>query len=212
MIRRSRFLAAATCLVAVPALAQNAEMPTSMLDEARIVAFVQGIAEDIRPAIESQDVAWIRQWTQDTIADTAVFMVSSEVYRDGERTVFTVANLDKQDLLELQTLALSSMTGQGGGALRDIAFEIDVVSVDPIGPNAAAVETRITESATLPAPTENAAASATTQDVDATGSVAGARFESTSTCHHIVQTTIEGDTLQIGMTTCQSELTMSQAQ
>ncbi|WP_349370212.1 hypothetical protein [Salinarimonas sp.] len=201
----------AALLLAGPAAAQD---QMQMLGEDQVRDFLSGLSEDVRQAVETRDAQQIRQWTQETIADGAVFMVSSEVYRDDERTAFSVANLDKEDLLALQGFGLSSMMDQGGPQLQDVSWEIEVEEVRPIGPNAATVATRITESATIAAPDGQAMAQAgetqagQAQDVQATGAIRGARFESTSDCHHLIQRAPDGERLQIGMTTCQSRIDM----
>lgn len=194
----------AALLVAGPAAAQD---QAGMLGEDQVRAFLTGLSEEVRQAIEARDPAQIRQWTQDTIADGAVFTISSEVYRDDARQAFTVVNLTKEDMLAFQGMALSSMMSQGGPQLQDVSFEVEVESVDPIGPNAATATTRITEAATLAAPEGQAAAQAG-EDVQATGSIQGARFEATSTCHHLIQRMDGGDALQIGLSTCQSRTDM----
>lgn len=200
----------AALLLAGPAAAQDQQM----LGEDQVRDFLSGLSEDVRQAIETRDAQQIRQWTQETIADGAVFMVSSEIYRDDERTAFSVANLDKEDLVAFQGMGLSAMMDQSGPQLQDVSWDIDVQEVQPIGPNAATVATRITESATIAAPEGQAMAGAgetqagQAQDVQATGAVQAARFESTSDCHHLIQRAPDGDRLQIGMTTCQSRIDM----
>lgn len=196
----------AALLLAGPATAQD---PSPMLGEDQVREFLGGLSEDVRQAVEARDAQQIRQWTQETIADGAVFMVSSEVYRDDARKAFTVASLDKEDMLAFQGMGLSALMDQGGPQLQDVSFEIEVRDVQPIGPNAATATTRITESATIAAPEGEAMAQADqAQDVEATGAIQGARFESSSDCHHLIQRAPEGDRLQIGMTTCQSRVDM----
>jgi hypothetical protein len=197
----------AALLAAGPASAQD---QMQRLGEDQVREFLTGLSEEVQTAIEARDPARIRQWTQDTIADGAVFMVASEVYRGDERQAFSVVNLTKEDMLAFQGMALSSMMSQGGPQLQDVSFRVEVENVDPIGPNAATATTRITESATIAAPQGQAMARPADQAhaVEATGALQGARFEATSTCRHLIQRAEAADALQIGLTTCQSRTDM----
>jgi hypothetical protein len=113
--------------------------------------FMQRAERDINQIKQSGSLDRLRQWSEDTIADGAVFTGTREFNVDGQRKVFVNATLTKQDIMRLARLAMGTMS-EFNEPQRGFNFNIQVLNVQPIGDSAALVKTRITESETIGGP------------------------------------------------------------
>lgn len=110
--------------------------------------YIQRLQQDISQIMQSGNVNRLRQWTQNNVADGAVFSGTRAIWADDQRKAFVSATLDKQDLLWLQRFALSSMP-DFANRLEDYNLSIEVTNIQPIGDSAALVTTQISESGSL---------------------------------------------------------------
>jgi len=114
--------------------------------------FMQRVERDVNQIMQSGNLDRLRQWTQATVADGAVFSGTREFFADGQRKLFASATMTKQDLLRLEQFAMGSMSSEFSGPQQDYNFHIQVLNVQPIGDSAALVKTRVTESKTIGGP------------------------------------------------------------
>src|SRR5262245_37057293 len=112
---------------------------------------MQPVERDINQVMQSGNFDRLRQWTQSNIADGAVFSGTREFYVDGQRKLSVNATLTKQDIMRLERLAMGSMP-EFSDLQQDSNFNIQVLSVQPIGDSAALVKTRVTENKTIGGP------------------------------------------------------------
>lgn len=167
--------------------------------------FLAAAEQDLTQAVRAGDYERLLDWTENNLAEGAIFSMSQEFYVGDERKGFAVTSLDKQDMLRLGRVAVGAMSGMPDRAVRDYALDIEVVNVDPIGPNAATVTTRIAESGKLALP--RGAASGDTASAAAAEPAAGGdsiEIEATARCIHLVQRGEAADQLMIGLTTCEA--------
>src|SRR5262245_59409201 len=130
---------------------QQEQLGQSQLSSREVRQFMQRVERDINQILQSGNLDRLRQWTQSNIADGAVFSGTREFYVDGQRKLSVNATLTKQDIMRLQRLAMGSMP-EFSDLQQDSNFNIQVLSVQPIGDSAALVKTRVTESRTIGGP------------------------------------------------------------
>src|SRR5262249_6750793 len=113
--------------------------------------FMQRVERDINQIMQSGNLDRLRQWTQNNIADGAVFTGTREFFADGQRKLFVSANLTKQDMLRLERFVLGSMS-EFSDLHQNFNLNIQVLNVQPIGDSSALVKTRVTETSTIENP------------------------------------------------------------
>ena len=127
---------------------QQQQQDQSQLSSRDVRQFMQRVERDINQIMQSGNFDRLRQWTQSNIADGAVFSGTREFYVDGQRKLSVNATLTKQDIMRLERLAMGSMP-EFSDLQQDSNFNIQVLSVQPIGDSAALVKTRVTENKTI---------------------------------------------------------------
>jgi hypothetical protein len=193
---KGAFLCAAAAGVLLAAGQAGAQQARRDLSEQEVKGFFERMERDVTQAVRSGDPARVLGWVRDHVADGATFRVTQEIHAGDERKGFGVLALDKQDMLRFGRAALGAMSDPQGTGLRDYALDVEVMRVDPIGPNAATARTRFIESGRL-GPAGGAGGQ------QRPGAEA-ARFEVTARCDHLIRRDASGDRLLIGMTMCEA--------
>jgi len=134
-----------------PQQQQQDQLGQSQLSGREARQFMQRVERDVNQILQSGNLDRLRQWTQGNIADGAVFSGTREFYVDGQRKLSVNATLTKQDIMRLERLAMGSLS-ELSDLQQDSNFNIQVLSVQPIGDSAALVKTRVTESRTIGGP------------------------------------------------------------
>jgi len=194
--------------------------------------FMQRVERDVTQIMQSGNLDRLRQWTQATIADGAVFTGTREFNADGQRKVFMSATLTKQDIMRLARLAMGTMS-EFSELQQDFNFNIQVLNVQPIGDSAALVKTRVTESQTIGGPRTTGTArfgqrqqfddrqdqftqGAGDRDADdqftrrqrgqqQRGQQQSAQLETQAMCTHLLKRSDDGGRIQVAMQTCDAE-------
>jgi hypothetical protein len=190
--------------------------------------FMQRVERDVNQIMQSGNLDRLRQWTQATIADGAVFTGTREFSADGQRKVFMSATLTKQDIMRLARLAMGTMS-EFSELQQDFNFNIQVLNVQPIGDSAALVKTRVTESQTIGGPRTTGTArfgdrqdqftqGAGERDADdqltrrqrgqqfgQRGQQQAAQLETQAMCTHLLKRSDDGGRIQVAMQTCDAE-------
>ncbi len=143
---------AALLLAAAGAQAQTQQPSQSQtpsqeqqLSEQEVQDFLDDAQESMTEAVNSGDFGKILEWTQNSIADGAVFNAGMELYAGDERKGFTSLTLTKDDMVRLGGISAGILSGLQRGAIEDYSLEIEMTDFTPIGPNAAMVRTEIVE-------------------------------------------------------------------
>ncbi len=191
---RRAFLGAATTGFLVATGHAHAQQDLSAQEVER---FLESAEQDVTQAVQAGEYARLLDWTKGHLADAATFLLSQEFYVGDERKGFAVMSLDKQDMLRLGRVAVGVMSDMPAQAVQDYALDIEVIKVDPIGPNAAKATTRITESGKFALPGEEDAQQPRPQPIE---------IEATAQCHHLIQRDRDADQLVMGMTACQARM------
>jgi hypothetical protein len=209
---------------------QQQDQAGAQLSNREARQFMQRVERDVNQIMQSGNLDRLRQWTQTTIADGAVFSGTREFNADGQRKVFMSATLTKQDIVRLARLALGTMS-EFSDLQQDFNFNIQVLNVQPIGDSAALVKTRVTESQTIGGArtTGTARFGQDRQDQftqgagerDADDQVSrrqrgqqfgqrgqqqgGAQLETQAMCTHLLKRSDDGGRIQVAMQTCDAE-------
>jgi hypothetical protein len=205
---------------------QQDQAPQLSNREAR--QFMGMIERDINQMVQSHNLSRLRQWTQNNIADNAVFNKTNAVETEGQSRFIGSVTVTKPDLLRLQRFVLSSMS-EKLNAVEDFRLDIHVLNVTPIGDSAAMVKSRVSERATLMPPQAEAGGRVGQQHEYTTGQGRGAQpseefeeeqsrgrpsprgqqapvqLESQATCTHLVERNRDSGHLQIGMGICDAQ-------
>lgn len=121
---------------------------TQQLTNREVRQFVSQIERDINQMVQTRDLSHLHQWTQDHVADNAVFSRTNAIETEGQSRVIASMTITKPDLLRLQRFVLSGMS-ERLHAVDDFDLSIHVVNVQPVGDSAAMVRFRVSERATL---------------------------------------------------------------
>jgi hypothetical protein len=211
---------------------QQQEQSGQQLSNREVRQFMQRIERDVTQIMQSGNLDRLRQWTQATIADGAVFTGTREFNADGQRKVFVNATLTKQDIMRLARLAMGTMS-EFTEPQQDFNFNIQVLNVQPIGDSAALVKTRVTESQSIGGPRTTGTArfgqdrqdrqdqftqGAGERDADdqvsrrqrgqqfgQRGQQQGAQLETQAMCTHLLKRSDDGGRIQVAMQTCDAE-------
>ena len=202
---------------------------TQQLSNREVRQFVRGIERDINQMVQTGNLSRLRQWTQNHIADNAIFSRTNSIETEGQSRAIGAMTITKPDLLRLQRFVLSGMS-ERLNSVEDFQLDIQVLSVRPVGDSAAMVKSRVSERATL-APRQaefggrlgHEQEYTTGQGPDAQagedfdephqrgqqpsrqsghGQQAGLQLESHALCTHLIERNRDGGRLQIAMGIC----------
>ena len=120
---------------------------TQQLTNREVRQFVSKVERDINDMVQTRNLSRLPQWTQNHIADNAVFSRTNSI-EEGESRVISSRTITKPDLLRLQHFALSGVS-EKLNSVEDFRLDIHVVNVQPVGDSAALVKSRVSERATL---------------------------------------------------------------
>jgi len=193
--------------------------------------FVGQIEREINQMVQTGNLSRLRQWTQNHVADNAVFSRTNSIETEGQSRAIAAMTITKPDLLRLQRFVLSGMSERLNSA-EDFQFDMEVVNVRPIGDSAAMVKLRVSERATL-APRHAEFGGHTGEQRDFTtgqgpGAQAGEEFddeqppgqqrrqsgrrqqagvqlESHAICTHLIERNRDAGRLQIAMGICDAQ-------
>jgi uncharacterized protein YdeI (BOF family) len=130
---------------------QYQQGPTQQLTVREARQFMSGIERDINQMVQTGNLSRLRQWTQNNIADNAVFNRTSSIETEGQSRAVASITITKADLLRLQSFVLSGMT-EKLNLVEDFRLDIHVLNIQPVGDSAAIVKSRVSERATLAPP------------------------------------------------------------
>jgi hypothetical protein len=120
----------------------------AQLTNREVRQFMSQIEREINQMVQTGNVSRLRQWTQNHVADNAVFSRTNSIETEGQSRAIGAITITKPDLLRLQRFVLSGMSERLNSA-EDFQLDIQVVSVRPVGDSAAMVKSRVSERATL---------------------------------------------------------------
>jgi hypothetical protein len=195
------------------------------LSSREVRQFMGTIERDINQMVQSHNPSRWRQWTQNNIADHAVFSRTNAIETEGQSRFIGSVTITKPDLLRLQGSGLSSMS-EKLGSVEDFHLDLRVISMQSVGDGAVMVKSRISEHATL-MPTEGQTGGRAGQQGEYTtgqgrggqageefedeqsrgrsptrGHQAGLQLESHAMCTHLIERNPDSGHLQIGMGIC----------
>jgi len=211
---------------------QYQQGPAQQLTNREVRQFVSQIERDINQMVQTGNLSRLRQWTQNHVADNAVFNRTNSIETEGQSRAIGSVTITKPDLLRLQRFVLSGMS-EKLHSTEDFQLEIQVLSIQPVGDSAAMVKSKISETATLsPRQTEfggrfgQQREYTTGQGPDAQagedfddsqqrgqqrgrpsgrGQHAGVQLESHATCTHLIERNRDAGRLQITMGICDAQ-------
>ena len=198
------------------------------LSSREVRQFMGTIERDINQLVQTHNPSRWRQWTENTIADHAVFSRTNAIETEGQSKFIGSVTITKPELLRLQGSGLSSMS-EKLGSVEDFHLEMRVVNIQPVGDSAAIVKSRISERATL-MPTQGGTGGRASQQGEYTtgqgrggqageefedeqprgrqsphGQQEGLQLESHATCTHLIERNRDSGHLQIGMGICDAQ-------
>jgi len=211
---------------------QYQQSQTQQLTNREVRQFVSQIERDINQMVQTGNLSRLRQWTQDHVADNAVFSRTNSIETEGQSRAIASMTITKPDLLRLQRFVLSGMSERLKSA-EDFQLDIQVVNVRPVGDSAAIVKSRVSERATL-APRQAEFGGRAGQQREFTtgqgpgpqadedfedsqqrgqqrsrqsgrGQQAGVQLESHATCTHLIERNRDAGHLQIAMGICDAQ-------
>jgi len=204
---------------------------TQQLTNGEVRQFVSEIEREINQMVQTGNLSRLRQWTQNHVADNAVFSRTNSIETEGQSRAIASMTITKPDLLRLQRFVLSGMSERLKSA-EDFQLDIQVVNVRPVGDSAAIVKSRVSERATLtPRQAESGGRGqqrdfTTGQGPDAQtdedfedeqqrgqqhsrqsgrGQQAGVKLESHAICTHLIERNRDAGRLQIAMGICDAQ-------
>jgi hypothetical protein len=211
---------------------QYQQSQTQQLTNREVRQFVSQIERDINQMVQTGNLSRLRQWTQDHVADNAVFSRTNSIETEGQSRAIASMTITKPDLLRLQRFVLSGMSDKLN-AVQDFRLNVQVVNVEPVGDSAAMVRSRISERATL-APRQAEFGTRMGQQREFTtgqapegqvaedfgdaqprgqqhgrpltrGQQAGLQLEAQATCTHLIERNPDDGHLQIAMGICDAQ-------
>jgi hypothetical protein len=201
------------------------------LSSREVRQFMGAIERDINQMVQSRNPSRWRQWTQNNIADHAVFSRTNAIETEGQSRFIGSVTMTKAELLRLQGVGLISMS-ERLGSVEDFHLDLRVVNIQPVGNDAAMVKSRISERATLMPTQGETGGRAGQQGEYTTGQGQGAhpseefedeqargrpsprsqqrqqgglQLESQATCTHLIERNPDSGHLQIGMGICDAQ-------
>jgi hypothetical protein len=127
---------------------QHQQSQPQQLTSREVRQFVSEIEREINQMVQTGNLSRLHQWTQNHIADHAVFSKTNSIETEGQSRAIGSMTITKPDLLRLQRLVLSGMSERLSSA-EDFQLDIHVLNVRPVGESAAMVKSRVLERATL---------------------------------------------------------------
>jgi hypothetical protein len=202
---------------------------TQQLTSREVRQFVSQIEREINQMVQTGNLSRLRQWTQNHVADNAVFSRTNSIETEGQSRAIASITITKPDLLRLQRFVLSGMS-EKLNSVEDFQLDIRVVNIQPVGDSAAMVKSRVSERATL-APrqgelgslqqretTGQAPEAQSDEEFDdapqrgpqrgrqtTRGQQAGVQLESQATCTHLIERNRDSGRLQIAMGICDAQ-------
>jgi hypothetical protein len=198
------------------------------LSSREVRQFMGTIERDINQMVQSRNPSRWRQWSQNNIADHAVFSRTNAIETEGQSRFIGSVTITKPDLLRLQGAGLSSMS-EKLGSVEDFHLDLRVINIQPVGDSAAMVKSRISERATL-MPTQGETGGRAGQQGEYTtgqgrggqngeesedepsrgrspshGQQTGLQLESHAICTHLIERNPDSGHLQIGMGICDAQ-------
>jgi len=197
----------------------GAHAQDQQLSEQEVEAFLEQTEQSMTQAVQNADFDKVLDWTENRIAEDANFSMALEIFAGDERKGFTSLSLSKEDLVKLGGISAGVLSGMKKDAIEDYSLEIEMTDFTPIGPNAAFVQTKMTERgriafppmASSPTQDEQGASTSAQQsgaaDTQPRGQAGGqaAEMEGTVQCSHIIQRSEGSQDLQMGLTNCKGE-------
>jgi hypothetical protein len=209
---------------------QYQQSQTQQLSGREVRQFVSQIERDINDMVKTGNLSHLRQWTQNHIADNAVFSRTNSIETEGQSRAISSMTITKPDLLRLQRFVLSGMS-ERLSSVEDFRLDIRVLNIQPVGDSAALVKARISERATLIArqsetggrvgqhdSTTGQAPQAQEEDEfedwqqrgqqhgrSTRGQQAGLQIESEATCSNLIQRNRDTGRLEIAMGICAAQ-------
>ena len=202
---------------------------TQQLTNREVRQFVSKLEHDINDMVQTRNLSRLPQWTQNHVADNAVFSRTNSI-EEGESRVISSTTITKPDLLRLQHFVLSGMSEEKLNSVDDFRLDIRVVNLQPVGDSAALVNSRVSERATL-VPRQGETGGRVGQQRESTtgqaprarpgeeyedsqqrgratrGQQSGLQLESEATCSHLIERNRDTGRLQIGMGICDAQTT-----
>jgi len=208
---------------------QYQQSQTQQLSKGEVRQFMSKVERDINDMVQSRNLSRLPQWTQNHVADNAVFSRTNSI-EEGESRVISSTTITKPDLLRLQHFVLSGMSEEKLNSVDDFRLDIRVVNVQPVGDSAALVKSRVSERATLVPRQGETGGRVGQQRESTTGQAPRARpgeeyedsqqrgqstrgqqsrlqLESEATCSHLIERNRDTGRLQIGMGICDAQTT-----
>jgi hypothetical protein len=201
------------------------------LSSREVRQFVSQIEREISQMVQTGNLSRLRQWTQNHVADNAVFNRTNSIETEGQSRAIASTTITKPDLLRLQRFVLSGMS-EKLNSVEEFRLDIQVINIQPVGDSAAMVKSRVSERATF-APQDESGGRVgqqreftTGQGRDAQageefedeqprgqqrsrqstrGQQAGLQLESQATCTHLIERNRDAGRLQIAMGICNAE-------
>jgi hypothetical protein len=213
------------------ALAQQQPEQMPQLTNREVRQYMAQVERDINQIVQSGNLARLREWTQNNVADNAVLNRTNAIETEGQSRLVSSITITKPDLLRLQRFALSGLSDKLA-AIDDFRLDIQVVNIQPVGDSAALVKSRISERATLAwrpgevgtrmgqlqYTTAQAPEAQASEGFEAAqprslqhgrqlprGSQAGLQLEAQATCTHLIERNSDVGRLQIGMGICDAQ-------
>lgn len=202
--------------------AVQAQQAGRNLTEEQVKSFFDRTQQDVTEAVKAKNYDRLLEWTQNSIADEATFLVSNELYQDNKRKSFVVVSLDKDDIMRLSSIAAGLMSGMQGQPVEDYSLHVEITNFTSLGPGVATVTAEYIESGTLTVQQAQTASAdqadetlqtSSTQAQQQKGESGGTQeanaqslqIEAMAECNHIIRRGEAADQLVIGLTTCQAE-------
>ncbi len=211
---------------------QYQQSQTQQLTSTEVRQFVSEIERDINQMVQTGNLSRLRQWTQNHVADNAVFSRTNSIETEGQSRAIASMTITKSDLLRLQRFVLSGMSERLNSA-EDFQLDIQVVNVRPVGDSAAIVKSHVSERARL-APRQTEFGGRAGQQRDSTtgqgpgaqadedfedsqqrgqqrsrqsgrGQQAGVQLESQGICTYLIERNRDAGRLQIAMGICDAQ-------
>jgi hypothetical protein len=211
---------------------QYQQSQTQQLTSREVRQFVSQMERDINQMVQTGNLSRLRQWTQNNVADNAVFSRTNAIETEGQSTLVGAITITKPDLLRLQRFVLSGMS-EKLNSVEDFQLDIHVVNIWPVGDSAAIVKSRVSERATLVPPQREyggrvgeqrefttgqgpgAQAGEEFEDEQphgqqrgrqpSRGQRAGVQLEAEATCTHLIERNRDAGRLQIAMGICNAQ-------
>jgi len=211
---------------------QYQQSQTQQLTTREVRQFVSQIERDINQMVQTGNLSRLRQWTQNHIADNAVFSRTNSIETEGQSRAIGSITITKPDLLRLQRFVLSGIS-ERLSSVEDFRLDIQVVNIQPVGDSAAIVKSHVSERATLAPPqgefggrvgqqreftTGQGPGAQAGEDFDdeqprgqqrsrqsTRGQQASVKLESHATCTHLIERNRDAGRLQILMGICDAQ-------